>query len=93
MYGVVAVLALALALAGCGEAPDGPDLRLRVMTLNFKYASEQGEQKWSDRRIDLILVDPDYRVARTDVVTYQEQGRYPSDHFPVVCELELSPKD
>ena len=63
------------------------------MTFNFKYASEQGEHKWSDCRIDLILVTPDFRVGRADVVIHQEQGRYPSDNFPVVCELELSPKD
>ena len=45
------------------------------------------------RRIDWILVTPDFRVGRAAVVTYQEQGRYPSDHFPVVSEVELPPKD
>ncbi|MCH7520170.1 MAG: endonuclease/exonuclease/phosphatase family protein [Candidatus Marinimicrobia bacterium] len=63
VYGVVAVLALGLALAGCGEAPDDPALRLRVMTFNLKYASEQGEHRWSDRRTVLrnaiLAEDPD----------------------------------
>lgn len=63
VYGVVAVLALGLALAGCGPAPDDPALRLRVMTFNLKYASEQGEHRWSDRRTVLrnaiLAEDPD----------------------------------
>ena len=43
----------------------------------------------SDRRIDWVLISPEFTCTRAKVVTYQENGQYPSDHFPVVCELEL----
>ncbi len=63
VFRVAAVLALALALAGCGPAPDDQTLRLTVMTFNLKYASEQGENRWSDRRAVLrnaiLAEDPD----------------------------------
>ena len=41
------------------------------------------------RRIDWVLISPQFRCKRAEVVTYQENGQYPSDHFPVVCDLEL----
>jgi endonuclease/exonuclease/phosphatase family metal-dependent hydrolase len=41
----------------------------------------------SDQRIDWVLTSPDFKCKRAAVITYQENGRYPSDHFPVVCDL------
>jgi len=43
----------------------------------------------SEQRIDWVLMSSEFRCRRAKVVTYQEQDRYPSDHFPVVCDLEL----
>ena len=43
----------------------------------------------STRRIDWILVSPEFRCGPATVVTYEEAGQFPSDHFPVVCDLEL----
>jgi len=43
----------------------------------------------SDRRIDWVLISPQFTCKRATVVTYAENGQYPSDHFPVVCDLEL----
>jgi endonuclease/exonuclease/phosphatase family metal-dependent hydrolase len=40
------------------------------------------------RRIDWILVRG-LAASRIETVTTQRDGRYPSDHFPVVAELEL----
>jgi len=40
-------------------------------------------------RIDWILVTPEFQVGRAAVITYQEDGQFPSDHYPVVCDLVL----
>jgi endonuclease/exonuclease/phosphatase family metal-dependent hydrolase len=42
-----------------------------------------------NNRIDWVLMTPGFRCKRAEVVTYQEDGQYPSDHFPVVCDLVL----
>ena len=39
-------------------------------------------------RIDWILISAPFRVTKTEVVGYNHGGRYPSDHFPYVAELE-----
>ena len=39
-------------------------------------------------RIDWILVTPPFRVQRVAIVTDNQEGRYPSDHFPYEAEVE-----
>lgn len=39
-------------------------------------------------RIDWILFRGPFKVLETETVTYNEDGRYPSDHFPVIAVLE-----
>lgn len=41
------------------------------------------------RRIDWILVREGISVSQCETVTYNEDSRYPSDHFPVVATLEF----
>lgn len=43
-----------------------------------------------DRRIDWILVTPEFKAKSAEVITYTKDGQFPSDHFPVVAELELT---
>lgn len=40
--------------------------------------------------IDHIFVSKDFSVTRFAMLVESKEGRYPSDHFPVVAELELS---
>lgn len=40
------------------------------------------------RRIDYVLTTPGVRVLRHGVLTEQHDGRYPSDHLPVLVEVE-----
>lgn len=47
----------------------------------FKGPREGGE------RIDWILADGPWKVQATEVVTFQKNNEYPSDHFPVVSWL------
>jgi endonuclease/exonuclease/phosphatase family metal-dependent hydrolase len=40
-----------------------------------------------DECIDHVFVSPDIGVTRFETVTNAEEGKYPSDHFPVVADL------
>ncbi len=44
--------------------------------------------KKSQKRIDWILVTPDFNVNDIEIIYDNENGRYPSDHFPVQAELK-----
>jgi endonuclease/exonuclease/phosphatase family metal-dependent hydrolase len=41
-------------------------------------------------RIDWILANDDWQPIAARIVTASDQGRYPSDHFPVFAELDYS---
>lgn len=43
----------------------------------------------SGAKIDAILVSPQWAILEADIVRTQEDGRYPSDHFPVTATLSL----
>jgi len=43
----------------------------------------------NSKRIDWILVSPRVECSHAEVVTYHENDQYPSDHFPVICDLIL----
>ncbi|RME69130.1 MAG: endonuclease/exonuclease/phosphatase family protein [Verrucomicrobia bacterium] len=43
------------------------------------------------RRIDWILFRGAFTVSRAAILDFSRNGRYPSDHFPVVAWLVLSP--
>jgi endonuclease/exonuclease/phosphatase family metal-dependent hydrolase len=43
-----------------------------------------------DVRIDWILVRGEVQVQRSEIVTFRKDGRYPSDHFPVVAWLTMA---
>jgi len=43
----------------------------------------------ADARIDWILVRGPIRVGRVETVTYNRDGKYPSDHFPVAADIVL----
>lgn len=40
-------------------------------------------------RIDWILLRGPWRPTRAEVVVFEQSGQYPSDHHPVVAELQL----
>jgi endonuclease/exonuclease/phosphatase family metal-dependent hydrolase len=44
-------------------------------------------------RIDWILTRGNVACLSTEVVTFAQQGQYPSDHFPVVARLRFSAED
>src|SRR5215475_12163355 len=44
----------------------------------------------SDRRIDWILYRGPWRVIDAETVTSRRDGRYPSDHFPVVATFDTT---
>ena len=46
----------------------------------------------AERRIDYIMVSPDVEVSRFATLTDAVDGRFPSDHFPVLATLHLRPR-
>jgi len=48
-----------------------------------------GDFPLGDARIDWVLVRGPWTVERAEIITFAHQGRYPSDHFPVVARLRL----
>ncbi len=47
----------------------------------------------SDRRIDWVLFRGPLEVTFAETVTYNEEGRYPSDHYPVYAEFQIIESD
>lgn len=43
----------------------------------------------SGEKIDYIFVQNRTRVLTAEIVHYQKDGRFPSDHFPVVAKILL----
>jgi endonuclease/exonuclease/phosphatase family metal-dependent hydrolase len=61
-------------------SPDDRD----VGTYNgFKSGTVSGD------KIDYVLVEPGTDVLRAEIVRTSRDGRYPSDHFPVVARVRL----
>jgi endonuclease/exonuclease/phosphatase family metal-dependent hydrolase len=46
---------------------------------------------WGGARIDWILVGGPIDVSRAETVVHDVDGRYPSDHYPVVATLRVRP--
>jgi endonuclease/exonuclease/phosphatase family metal-dependent hydrolase len=51
---------------------------------NFKAVQPDGG------RIDWILARGDVTAEKIEIVTFQRDGQFPSDHFPVVAQLRFS---
>ncbi|MDO5516412.1 MAG: endonuclease/exonuclease/phosphatase family protein [Clostridium sp.] len=39
--------------------------------------------------IDYIFVSEEFEIIKTEIVRYNENGRYPSDHYPIFAEINL----
>ena len=39
-------------------------------------------------RIDWILVSPPFQTKKVEIIAYNRAGRYPSDHFPYLAEVD-----
>ncbi|MGH9174898.1 MAG: endonuclease/exonuclease/phosphatase family protein, partial [Vicinamibacterales bacterium] len=43
----------------------------------------------SGEKIDYVFVEPNTEVLSADIVRTAADGKYPSDHFPVVARIRL----
>ena len=66
------------------------DTRSIAATLSGPSATYHGFRGVGINRIDYILVRGAVTVKEYTVNTFNEDGRYPSDHFPVWVRLELA---
>jgi endonuclease/exonuclease/phosphatase family metal-dependent hydrolase len=41
------------------------------------------------RHIDYIFVSEDVDIINTEIVDYNNSGRYPSDHYPILADLKI----
>ncbi len=60
-----------------------PDERRVGTYTGFKQGNDAGD------KIDYVIVQPGTTVLRADIIRTARDGRYPSDHFPVVARLAL----
>lgn len=56
-----------------------------VVTWSAFSAPKEGET----RRIDWVLLSPGIQSTRCETMIYNENGRYPSDHYPVSAQIVL----
>lgn len=63
--------------------PYGPEKTFN----NFKYHTYTTEVE--EGRIDFIFVNKNVQVQKYAVLTDSKELRFPSDHFPVVCEVSF----
>jgi endonuclease/exonuclease/phosphatase family metal-dependent hydrolase len=61
--------------------------------VNETYNTFHGFEKprENSQRIDWILTRGPFTTDASEIVTFAENGQYPSDHFPVVAWLRLQP--
>jgi endonuclease/exonuclease/phosphatase family metal-dependent hydrolase len=57
-------------------------------TVTFSSFKEPDQD--ADKRIDWILYRGPVTALRCETVTYNEEGRYPSDHYPVSATLRIA---
>ncbi len=54
------------------------------------WSAFKAPEPGTNRRIDWILTRGPVAVNRCETVTYNQGGRYPSDHFPVIAQLHIN---
>ncbi len=72
-----------------GDLDDAWDIADETIGPSHTFCRFEPPQPDHDNRIDWILVRRPITVTRCETMTYNEDGRYPSDHFPVVADLGL----
>ncbi|MBW1991319.1 MAG: endonuclease/exonuclease/phosphatase family protein [Deltaproteobacteria bacterium] len=84
------------------EPPDAPVYRQLVgpdspLMDTWRARHPQGEEMPTQHafdgeprgsRIDWILVTSPFKVRKVEIITYNREGRYPSDHFPYLAEVD-----
>jgi len=74
------------------DAPEGLGLRDAWRLLGRSEEGAGTSHSFTgkpENRIDWILVSREFSPLSIEKVGFQRQGRFPSDHFPVLAELEL----
>ncbi len=95
---------LPVVLTGDFNAPDGGDVYQTLVSEDgfadsWDTAQKRGEQMGtfhgyrrtnpSGPRIDWILTRGPVKSLSSEIVTFQRDGQYPSDHFPVISDIQI----
>lgn len=55
--------------------------------MNSTMSMFKGKEK--GLHIDYIFVSEEFKVNNVEIVRYNENGKYPSDHYPLMADIEL----
>ncbi|WP_234571584.1 endonuclease/exonuclease/phosphatase family protein [Rhodohalobacter sp. 614A] len=76
---------------------NGNELPLEDAFYHSEYGHHGPTSTWNgfdkivpDRRIDFIFTNTGFRVLQHAIIADHQDGRFPSDHLPVVAEIEFS---
>ena len=96
MMQVTALLLGLFALGAAAQESSKPAGTLCVMTYNLRFASATPPNAWPQRRplmqnprIDWILTRGPVTVDAEEIVTFSRDGKFPSDHCPLVAWLRF----
>ncbi|QEC51466.1 endonuclease/exonuclease/phosphatase family metal-dependent hydrolase [Anseongella ginsenosidimutans] len=76
-------------IAGSGFLEDTYELAPIRMAPNGTFNQFNFNNTGHDRRIDHIFINKKFTANRFGILTGSYKGHFPSDHFPVVVELEM----
>jgi len=75
--------------------PSSPEIQAISLQNAFAETPDEGLGTWhaftgqpQQAAIDYVFVDPEFSVQRAWVDRKHTDGRYPSDHFPLIVEIE-----
>jgi endonuclease/exonuclease/phosphatase family metal-dependent hydrolase len=93
------------ALIIMGDFNDGPDSEVRKLIESefsflkdawkmFNQVEESSHHAFKGEiengtRIDWILVDQNFTIESCHMDKTHQEGKYPSDHYPIVCEIKI----
>lgn len=66
------------------------DLAEQRINADYNTFNGFGQARRNGQRIDWILLRGKAEVRKAEIVTFDKNGQYPSDHFPVVARLTLA---
>lgn len=61
---------------------------------NLYHQATMGGFKGREKglHLDYIFVSPHYQIGKTEIIKDVKEGRYPSDHYPLLSEIKLKIK-
>lgn len=59
----------------------------KSLYMNSTMSMFKGKEKGV--HIDYIFISEEFKVNNVEIIRYNENGKYPSDHYPLMADLEI----